>query len=153
MNQDLASYFDKLGIRPVPGTSYTPWTNGKIDIQNKHLVAHFRNFFEQARGKMDELAPKFANSHNTVPNDSTGISLYEIVLGQKPQMPLTLKLGPLRNSQLTCSSKFGLPLHRHTLQTSKNTIIDKFLQPTINISLLVRENQLKQIYNNAYKRS
>ena len=100
------------------------------------------------------MVPKLAFSHNTVPNASTGISPYEIVFGQKPQIPLSLKIRQLtRNSQLTCSSEFckDLPLHRHTLQTSKNTKIDKFLKPTINNSL--RENQFKRIYNNAYKKS
>ena len=155
MNQDFASYIYELGITPAPRTAYAPWTNGKVEIQNKHLGAHFRIFLEQARGKWDELAPKFAFSHNTVPNASTGISPYEIVFGQKPQIPLSLKLGLLRNSQLTCSSEFckDLPLHRHTLQTSKNTEIDKLLKPTINNSLLMRENQFKQIYYNAYKKS
>ena len=155
MNQDFTSYIHELGITPAPITAYSPWTKGKVKIQNKHLGAHFRIFLEQAQGKWDKLAPKFAVSHNTVPNASTGISPYEIVFGQKPQIPLSLKLGLLRNSQLTRSSKFciDLPLHRHTLQTSKNTEIGKFLKPTINNSLLMRENQFKQIYNYAYKKS
>ena len=155
MNQDFTSYIQELGITPAPRTTYSPWTNGKVEIQNKHLGAHFRIFLEQARGKWNKLAPKFAFSHKTVPNASTGISPYEIAFGQKPQIPLSLKLGLLRNSQLTCSSVFckDLPLHRHTLQTSKNTEIDKLLKLTINNSLLMRENQFKQIYNNAYKKS
>ena len=92
------------------------------------------------------MAPKFVFSHNTLPNASTGISPYEIVFGQKPQIPLSLKLGLLRNSHLTCSFEFckDLPLHRHTLQTSKNTEIDKLLKPTINNSLLIRENNLNK---------
>ena len=155
MNQDFTSYIHGLGIAPAPRTAYSPWTNGKVEIQNKHLGAHFRIFLEQARGKWDKLAPKFALSHNTVPNASTGISPYEIVFGQKPQIHLSLKLGLLRNSQLTCSTEFckNLSLHRHTLQTSKNTEIDKLLKPTINNSLPMRENQFKQIYNNAYKKN
>ena len=155
MNQDFTSYIHELGITPAPRTAYSPWANGKVEIQNKHLGAHFRIFLEQAQGKWDKLAPDFAFSHNTVPNASTGISPYEIVFGQKPQIPLSLKLGLLRNSQLTCSSEIckDLPLHRHTLQTSKNTEIDKLLKPTLNNSLLMRENQFKQIYNYAYKKS
>ena len=96
MNQDCASYIHELGKTPAPQTSYAPWSNGKLEIQNKG--AHFSIFLEQARGKWDELAPKFACSHNTFPNASTGISPYEILLGQKPQILLLLKLGLLRNS-------------------------------------------------------
>ena len=155
MNQDFTSYIHELGITPAPWTAYSPWTNGKVEIQNKHLGAHFPIFLEQARGQWNYLAPKFAFSHNTVPNGSAGISPYEIVFGQKPQIPLSLKLWLLRNSELTCSSEFckDLPLHRQTLQTSKNTKIDKLLKPTINNSKVMRENQFKQIYNNTYKNS
>ena len=151
VNQDFTSYILELGITPAPRTAYSTWTNGKVEIQNKHLGAHFRIFFKQARGRRDELAPKFAFSHKTVSNASTRISPYDIVFRKKPQIPLSLKLGLLRNSQLTCSSEFcqDLPLHRHTLQTSKNTEIDKLLNPTINNSLLMRENQFEQSYNNA----
>ena len=73
MNQDFTSYIHELGITPAPRTAHSPWTNGKVKIQNKHLGAHFPIFLEQARGKWDEVAPKFAFSHNTVPNASTGI--------------------------------------------------------------------------------
>ena len=155
MNQNFTSWIHELGITPAPRTAFSPWTNGKVEIQNKHLGAHFRMFLEQAGGKWDELAPKFAFAHNTVPNSSTGISPYEIIFGQKPQIPLSLKLGLLRNSNLTCNSDFckDLPLHRHTLQKSDNKEIDKLLKPKIESSLLSRENQFKQIYNSTYKHS
>ena len=83
VNQYFTSYILELGITPAPRTAYSPWTNGKFEIQNKLLGAHFRIFLKQARGKWDELAPKFAFSHNTVPNASTGISPYDIVFGTK----------------------------------------------------------------------
>ena len=155
MNQDFTSWIHERGITPAPRTAFSPWTDGKVEIQNKHLGAHFRMFLEQAGGKWDELAPKFAFAHNTVPNSSTGISPYEIVFGQKPQIPLSLKLGLLRNSNLTCNSDFckDLPLHRHTLQKSDNKEIDKLLKAKIESSLLHRENQFKQIYNSTYKHS
>ena len=81
MNQDFASYIHDLGITHAPRTAYEPWTNGKVEIQNKHLGAHFRIFQEHAQGQWDELAPKFAFSRNAVLNASTGISPYEIVFG------------------------------------------------------------------------
>ena len=128
MNQDFTSYIHELGITPAPRTAYSPWTNGKVEIQNKHLGAHFRIFLEQARGKWDELAPKFAFSHNTVANASTGISPFEIVFGPKPQIALSLKLGLLLNSQLTCSSEFckdliftGIPCKLRKTQKLKNS--------------------------------
>ena len=48
MNQDFTSWIHELGVTPAPRTAFSPWTNGKIEIQNKHLGAHFRMFLEQA---------------------------------------------------------------------------------------------------------
>ena len=79
MNQDFTSYFHALGITLAPRTAYSPWTNCKVKIQNKHLGAHFQIYLGQARCKWDELAPKFVFSHNTVPNISTGNSPYHLM--------------------------------------------------------------------------
>ena len=103
MNQDFTSYTHELGITHAPRTAFSAWTNGKLEVQNKQLGAHFRNFLDQHQGRWDEVAPKFAFAQNTVPNASTGLSPYEIVFGQKPQIPLSLKLGLLRDSKLTCN--------------------------------------------------
>ena len=126
-----------------------------MEIQNKHLGTHFRIFFDQAKGNWSDLAAKFAFAHNTTINASTGLTAYEIVFGQKPQIPISLKLGLLRNSELTCSSEFcaNLPLHSYSLQTSSNKAIQPLLKLKINTSLLIRENQFKYIYNTAYKKS
>ena len=102
-----------------------------------------------------DLAAKFAFAHNTTINASTGLTAYEIVFGQKPQIPISLKLGLLRNSELTCSSEScaNLPLHSYSLQRSSNKAIQPLLKTKINTSLLIRENQFKYIYNTAYKKS
>ena len=103
MNEEFTSWTHELGITHAPRTAYSPWTNGKVEIQNKHLGTHFRIFFEQANRNWSDLAPKFAFAHNTTANTSTGLTPYEIVFGQKPQIPLSLKLGLLRSSDLTCN--------------------------------------------------
>ena len=155
MNEEFTSWTHELGITHAPRTAYSPWTNGKVEIQNKHLGTHFRIFFEQANRNWSDLAPKFAFAHNTTANTSTGLTPYEIVFGQKPQIPLSLKLGLLRSSDLTCNSEFckDLPLHKHSEQSSNNDQIDKLLKPKLSSSLLARENQFKQIYKTAYNRS
>ena len=91
MNEEFTSWTHELGITHAPRTAYSPWTNGKVEIQNKHLGTHFRIFFEQANRNWSNLALKFAFAHNTTANTSTGLTPYEIAFGQKPQIPLSLK--------------------------------------------------------------
>ena len=45
------------------------------------------------------LAPNFAFAHNTVSNASTFVSPYKIVSGQKPKLPLSMKLCLLGDSK------------------------------------------------------
>ena len=74
INAELTSWTHELGITYAPRTAYSPWTNGKVEIQNKHLGTHFRIFFEQANRNWIDLAPKFAFAHNTTANTSTGLT-------------------------------------------------------------------------------
>ena len=153
MNAEFTSWTDELGITPAPRTASSPWTNGNVEIQNRHLGTHFRIFFEQANRNWSDSASKFAFAHNTTANTSTGLTHYEMVFGQKPQIPLSLNLGLLRSSDLTCNSAFckDLPLHKHSEQSSKSDQIDKRLKPKLSSSLLARDNQFKQIYKTALR--
>ena len=155
MSEEFASWTHELGITHAPRTSHSTWTNGKVEIQNKHLAAHFRIFLDNSKRQWADLAKKFAFSNNTTVNSATGLTPYEIVFGEKPQIPLSLKLGLLRNSELNCSSAFckDLPLHRHTQQQSENQNIDRLLKNNLSTKLLLRENNFKHLYNTAYLRS
>ena len=84
MNEDFTSWLCELGITHVPRTAYSPWTNGKVEIQNKHL------FFDQAKGNWSDLAAKFAFALNTTINASTGLTPDEIFFRQKLQIAISL---------------------------------------------------------------
>ena len=47
MNAEFTSWTHELGVTHAPGTAYSPWTNGKVEIQNKHLGTHFRFFLNK----------------------------------------------------------------------------------------------------------
>ena len=72
MIEEFTIWTHELGITHAPSTAYSPWTNEKVEIQNKHLGTHFRIFFEQANRNWSDLAPKFAFAPNTTANTSTG---------------------------------------------------------------------------------
>ena len=80
---------------------------------------------------------------------------HEMVFGYKPQIPLSLKLGLLRNLDLGCSSQFceNLPAHTNSTQDSQNKAIARLLLPPVSCDLLTRENTLKKLFCDAYRKS
>ena len=79
-----------FGKTLAPRTTYSPWTNGKVEVQNQHLTRDWRNVTNESGNNWSKLAPKLAFAHNT--EYTTGLSPYEKVFGTKPQVRMTLKL-------------------------------------------------------------
>ena len=102
INSDFTNLAKELGITHAPGTAFSPWTNGKVEIQKKHLVRYFRSFLRNSERNWVDHASKFAFAHNTTAIYSTSMTPYEKVFELKPQIPLSLKLGLLRNLDLAC---------------------------------------------------
>ena len=114
MVKDFSTFFLEFGITHAPRTKWAPWTNVKVEIQNKRLSRHFRCYLSEAGNNWAKLARQFAFAHNTAVNSSTGTTPYEIVFGFKPQIPIFLKLGLVRDDNDLCQSEFCQYLPNHT---------------------------------------
>ena len=116
MNSDLSNGTKMFGITLAPSTTYSPWRNDKVEVQNKHLAKNSRNFINESGYNSSKLTFKFAFAHNTSVDYTTGQTLYDIVFGAKPQNPMTLKLGLSRDKNKQCKSEFchGLQSHTHS---------------------------------------
>ena len=125
MSTDFSTFLLDLGITHAPRTKWSPWTNGKVEIQNKHLSRYFRCCFSEAGNNWAKLAPQFAFAHNTSVNASTGTTPYEVVFGFKQQIPIPLKLGLVRDDNDLCQSEFcqSLPDHSHMNKDEQRRII------------------------------
>ena len=88
INTEFINWTKELEITSRPRTAHSPWTNGKTETQNQHIAYYCRNFLNDAGNIWSSLAPKFAFAHNTSFNHTTGKTLYEIVFGTKPQIPV-----------------------------------------------------------------
>ena len=154
INTEFVNWTKELGITLRPRTAYSLWTNGKIQTQNQHIARYWRNFLNDAGNNWSSLAPKFAFAHNTSVYFTTGKTLYEIVFGTKPQIPMSLKLGLYRNKHKLCCSKFcgNLPSHSHSDNSLKNDLLDNLLQPELSQALLERERTFEQIYSSTFER-
>ena len=42
MSTDFSTFLLEFGITHAPRTKWSPWTNGKVEIQKKHLSRYFR---------------------------------------------------------------------------------------------------------------
>ena len=129
-----------------------PWANGKIETQNKHLTQYFRHLLSKNGSNLAALAPKFAFAHNTSVNTATGSTPYETIFGSKPQIPLSLKLGLMRDTRKLCHSDFceGLLPHSHNLSQT-NTSLDQLLHKCPSPSFFTRKNQFKRLYAEIYR--
>ena len=99
MSSDFENWSFELGITLRPRTAYSLWTNGKVEIQNKHLTNYLRHFLNTTGTNWAKFVDKFAFAHNTAVNYSTGYTPYKIIFGIKPQIPISLRLGLLRDNR------------------------------------------------------
>ena len=93
MSTDFSTFLLDFGVTHAPRTKWSPWTNGKFEIQNKHMSRYFGCYLSEAGNNCAKLASQFAFAHNTFVNSNTGKTPYEVVFGFKPQKPISLKLG------------------------------------------------------------
>ena len=94
-------------------------------------------------------------------NYSTGYTPYEIIFGIKPQIPISLRLGLLRDNTKNCISQDlpknciycqDLPSHTHCKNSCKNEKVDNLLQNRLANTVLQHETDFKNIYCNTYTR-
>ena len=154
LNTHFVNWTKELGIALRPRTAHSPWTNGKVETQNQHIVRLWRSFVNDARTKWASLALKFAFAHNTSVNYTTGKTPCEIVFGAKPEIPISVNLGLYRNKHKLCCSDFciDLPPHTHDENSTKNEILQNLLRPQFSQALLDRERDLKRRYSSTFER-
>ena len=85
-------------------------------------------------------------------NASTGTTPYEVVFGFKPQIPISLKLGLVRDDNDLCQSEIcqSLPDHSHVNKGTNHSCMDTLLTSKCSMDLLQRETQIQNIYQKLY---
>ena len=46
INSDFINWTKEFAKTLAPRTTYSPWTNGKVEVQNQHLTIYWRNFMK-----------------------------------------------------------------------------------------------------------
>ena len=81
---------------------WSPWTNGKVEIHNKHLSSYFRCYLSEAGTIWAKLSCQFAFAQYISVNSGTGTTSFEIVFGFNPQITNSLKMGLVRDDSDLC---------------------------------------------------
>ena len=110
MSADFSIFLLEFHITHAPRKITLPWTNGKVEIQNRHLSRHFRRYLSEARKNWAELACQHAFAHNTSVNSSTGATSYELVFGFESHVPNSLKIGLVQDDNDLHQSELCLSL-------------------------------------------
>ena len=79
-----------MGIRPFPRTSYSPWTNGLVEVLNINHGTHLGMFLHNTPKDWAFQVHMYAYAHNSQPLSDLNISPYEIIFHTRPQFPSPL---------------------------------------------------------------
>ena len=76
------------------------------------------------------------------------------MFGTKPQVPLTLKLGLIRDKNKQCRSECceGLKPRTYSKNQLPNKSLDRLLRPQLSDELIARDNDFKRICSSTYQR-
>ena len=116
LKKDTVIWTKELGITLRTRTAHPFWTDGKMETHYGYIARYRRSFLDVAGTNWAPLAPKFAIAQNTSANYTSGKTPQEVVLGAKPQIPMSVKLGPYCNKHKLCCSELYSELPPHTLK-------------------------------------
>jgi len=87
----------KMGTQLKFSSLFHPQTDGQTEVVNHSLGNLLRCLIAHHHATWDLLLPHVEFAYNSSVNRSTGLSLFEIVIGRRPQVPLDLTPLPLHS--------------------------------------------------------
>ena len=153
VNKEMAHLCTLMGTRHSPRTSYSPWTNGLVEVSNRNLGTHLRKFLHDTPKEWAFQVHMYAYAHNSQPLSELKISPHEIVFHTRPRIPLTFDLNLTRDTSEICISRYCSPLpeHSHYDKTDLNPFFYRTLSKPIPQGFLAIETAMLQIYSTVYE--
>ena len=112
-----------MRIRHSPRTTYSLWTNGLVEVQNRKLGTHLRMFLHDTPRDWAFQVHRYAYAYNSQLLSELNFSPHEIGFQARPRIPLTFDLNLNRNTSILCNSKYcsQFPEHSHYDKTKLNS--------------------------------
>ena len=142
-----------MGIRHSPRTTYSPWTNGLVEVQNRNLGTHLRMFLHDTPKDWAFQVQMYAYAHNCQPVSELNVSPHEIVFHTQPRIPLLFDSNLHRNASKLFISKYcsQLPKHSQYDKTGINLFFCRTLSKPIPQWFLAVVTATLQIYSTVYE--
>ena len=87
-----AKFTAKLGIKRCLSTAYHPQTDGQTERTNQTIERLLRTYLQADQTKWEDLLPALELAYNIAPNASTGLSPFQVVIGENPRTGKTYEL-------------------------------------------------------------
>lgn len=105
------------GIEKSRTTPYHPEGNGQCERFNRTLHDLLRTLPQEKKRKWPLHLPQLLYAYNTTEHQSTGYSPYELMFGQKAQLPVDFLLGGLPEEPIYRSAKDWVDEHQKHLSS------------------------------------
>ncbi|XP_066958571.1 uncharacterized protein [Macrobrachium rosenbergii] len=90
----------ECSIRNVYATTYNPQTNGALERVHQTVKSLLRKYISETSKTWDEELDLLMYILRSVPNDSTGISPFELMFGRKPRTTLSMVKEDIINKKI-----------------------------------------------------
>ena len=117
-NSEMSYCCFLFNIRHFPRNSHAPWTNQPVEVQNKKLGTHLRNFLHDTSENWSIRVHFIAYAHNSQPLWHQYLSTYEKFFHTQPRIPLNFQKKLSRTSVRECTTKYCYELPPHSLYQS-----------------------------------
>ena len=157
INGEFTQFCRTYNVQFKPRTPYAPWSNGLLEISNRHLTTFFRTVLDSQYDTRSHKVKVFPLAFNSKERTNMNFSPYELIFGQKPKKTIMFNLSSTTNSlgnckpteKLPCNS---LPNHTHTDHLGLHPQIKKLQKGTVAHCFLNREKIHWEVYNQLHKR-
>ena len=152
VNKEMAQLCTLMGTRHSPRTTYYPWTNGLVEVQNRNLGTHLRMFLHDTPKDWAFQGPMYAYAHNSQPSSELNISPDEIVFHTRPRIPLTFDLNLIETPLKHVFHAIALHFQNTHIMTNQTLIhFYRTLSEPIPQWFFAVETAMLQIYSTVYE--
>ncbi|KAL8451288.1 hypothetical protein Emag_002817 [Eimeria magna] len=84
ISQFWQHFTTQFEIRRCLSTAFHPQTNGQTELTNQTLERLLRSFIQLDQSQWENLLPALELAYNTTPSGSTGLSPFQLMIGENP---------------------------------------------------------------------